>query len=110
MILKVRAIYTLGSFLLHVIQNVCRFYLSENLSTRKNNLNLFINAIDCILHYLYMVLYPFRYGMSAGNINRILRGLASRLTTQFQRDEVSHRPRNLNCPIPILKEIIRKGI
>lgn len=43
-----------------------------------------------------MVLHPFRYGMSAGNINRILRGLASRLTTQFQRDEVSHRPRNLN--------------
>lgn len=70
----------------------------------------FINTINCILHYLYMVLHPFRYGMSAGNINRILRGLASRLTTQFQRDEVSHRPRNLNCPIPILKEIIRKGI
>lgn len=29
------------------------------------------------------------YGMSAGNINRILRGLASRLTTQFQRDELA---------------------
>lgn len=29
------------------------------------------------------------YEMTGGNINRILRGLASRLTTQFQRDELA---------------------
>ncbi|XP_022293298.2 aminopeptidase N-like [Crassostrea virginica] len=40
------------------------------------------------------------YEMSGGNINRILRGLASRLTTQYQRDQLAHLRESLGGNSP----------
>ncbi|XP_061193634.1 aminopeptidase N-like [Saccostrea echinata] len=42
------------------------------------------------------------YRMSGGNINRILRGLASRLTTQYQRDELASLRGSLEVDSPYI--------
>lgn len=56
----------------------------------KQSQNYFL-FMQLIVWSVVCIWFSFRYEMTGGNINRILRGLASRLTTQFQRDEVSNR-------------------